>query len=439
MNKKNNRRPTRKEEEFRKELITIINFNHQCYSLIRGAKSKVELHNMYIYELDKRFNIISDYSMHNKMNHIEISNFSVFFDYNNINKSLEIASNYFHALSALSYNYQKQDSLAIKHISLKELLCGKTWNDYNIDQLESSINYFYGKERISDEKSFFEVYYKGSCLGCQEGYEIYDSIRKDIKEFIVSNDLQEYKTICKKWYGKTYNEDLVKLNPHFLQDRVEYDILSDLQVTLLFLKKANIYDKYIEKLRCAYTNNTPLIKLKNRYKELDITKYNFPNFIVNLDLNFNLSLDLLKDEIEHIYNFIHNSKDKDYNILFEKNIISKESSNVIKSTSNKSIALAIFKEKFESIEDINLELRVNIELFVLNLFLFDCQLLCLTQNEIDSILKNEFPDSLYEPAEFVSSKRDTYKNLLHTIVNQKYLTYTVGLNTDEILPQWCHL
>lgn len=207
MNKKNNRRPTRKEEEFRKELITIINFNHQCYSLIRGAKSKVELHNMYIYELDKRFNIISDYSMHNKMNHIEISNFSVFFDYNNINKSLEIASNYFHALSALSYNYQKQDSLAIKHISLKELLCGKTWNDYNIDQLESSINYFYGKERISDEKSFFEVYYKGSCLGCQEGYEIYDSIRKDIKEFIVSNDLQEYKTICKKWYGKTYNED----------------------------------------------------------------------------------------------------------------------------------------------------------------------------------------------------------------------------------------
>jgi len=441
--KRKNKPPTNKEKDFRKDLVKFIDFNHPCYDLIRSSKSKIELQTVYIYELQKRNELIRDFCGFDKINYNKKVNFFEIFDLNDINKSLSIVENYFNALHNLSYNFELQDSLAIKHISLKELLCGLIWQDRNLDTLEDNINNFYKYNKVDDEKLFFEVYYKGACLGCYEGYELYDAIRNDVKDFIVSNNLEEYKNLCKKWYENSYDEAKVRINPDFLQDRVEEDIFSDLKITLVYLRKANLYDKYIDKLRCAYINRTPLIKLKNRYKNLDITQHNFPNFIVNLDLNFNLPLETLKNEIEVIYDFIHNSNDKDYNILFEKDIVSKRIPNLMKSTNNKnnSTILNCLKEKYCYIENINdSELKINIEFFVLYLFIFDCQLVGMTQGDIEDILNDVFGESLMtSKAEYISKKAKIYSDLFDLIINKKYLTYTTGLNTDEILPQWCSI
>jgi hypothetical protein len=428
-------------QKYRKELIKTLDFNHKCYDLVRSSTSKVELQTIYIFELKKRFELIDDFCRFQKIDYSTIKNFSSILNFDDLNDALSTVDNYFNALCALSYNYEKQDSLAIKHVSLKELLCKTIWYDRNHDELEHWINEFYKYQRIDDEKLFFEVYDKGYYLtNCDEGYELYCSIKEDLTEFMKKDNLLGYKELCKKWYGDYYDEGKVKLNPVFLRDRFEEDIFSDLEVTLSYLKKANLYEKYIIKLQCAYTNNTPLIKLKNKSKKLDISKYNFPNFLVNLDLNFNLPLDVLKDEIEHIYNFIHRTNNKDYDILFEKDISSKKTKNIIQPTSNKSKALSLFREKYEDLEKKDMELKINIEHFVLKLFVFDCQLLCSTHDDIEYLLENEFLNSSISlDGEYVSKKGKIYTDMFDVIINQKYLTYTTGLNTDEILPQWCNL
>jgi hypothetical protein len=77
---------------------------------------------------------------------------------------------------------------------------------------------------------------------------------------------------------------------------------------------------------------------------------------------------------------------------------------------------------------------------VLKLFVFDCQLLCSTHDDIEYLLENEFLNSSISlDGEYVSKKGKIYTDMFDVIINQKYLTYTTGLNTDEILPQWCNL
>ena len=68
------------------------------------------------------------------------------------------------------------------------------------------------------------------------------------------------------------------------------------------------------------------------------------------------------------------------------------------------------------------------------MFNFDCQLLALTQSDIEKIFQKEFDDSIIsQDGEFFSQKRKHYKNILKIIIEEKYLSYILGININEIL------
>ena len=432
---KNNRRPTKKEEEYRAHVLKIVNFQHECYSFLRNAETRVELESIFLYELEKRNILLNHYFELNSINNKDISSFNIFNICADLKQAFEFSENYLSSLFNFSINHLVKNSIEISHISLKLLLCNREWNDYDLDNLENLVNNFYKHKRNDDEKLFFDIYSKGFCINCNEGYELYDEIRKKIKIFIISDNLKEYKEICKIWYADTYDENKVILNHVFLQDRVELDILSDLKITLKYMQKAKIYDFYIEKIKSFYVYNKPKNKINIRVKDFDSSKYNVPNLLTNLDINFNLPLDVIKSEIENIYNYLNSSVEKDYNLLFQdKRIFNTENIEIFNKSSNRSKLIMHLRDKFENLNIDEQKLKINIEYFVLLLFNFDCQLLALTQSDIEKIFQKEFDDSIIsQDGEFFSQKRKHYKNILKIIIEEKYLSYILGININEIL------
>lgn len=406
------RPPTITEKEYRQELLKILDFDHKCYELILSADNEYSLQNSFLFEIKKRYFFITNYFDNENIN----GHKCLFSDDNlkDVKSCIKTAKNYFEYLSKNTEYFFTE----YKHISLKKLLVNHDFNDYNLTSLENAINHFFifpeSIENLDDCK-FFEYYSKGNIFGDQEGYDNYEKIKNELYEYIIKDDFSELKEICKKYFGKNYNENKVYLHQEFIYRYINQYILNDLKITIKYLRDANLYEKYIDVLKEAYDKYIRVKEVKTISDEIALNKYDIINNNVSIKLDFSLPLNYLIKHIEHIYTYVNNSEfEDDYKLLFGQNQVIKKY-NPFEQVGNQSNITKYFNELFEN-KDVSKDKKKFIILknnLVANLLNFDALFLCATYENIDDILRKKFEDTLI--LKYLSKKEEKFEYIFNLI------------------------
>jgi len=416
--------PTKKKKEYRREVFRKLDFNNKCYKKIRNSFNLYELELNFYRELKNRYFLINCYLEENKIDIAELNDFSFTLNFDNLEECNEIVDNYFSVLNDLNNVYSSnKNGFFIEHISLKELLCNCSWSDENLDKLENGIKHFFDSYKNNNDSTddcydddilkFFDYYSKGIVFGKVNGYEIYNEIKIDIYNYLISNDLKVYKDINKKRFGKMFDENKVILDEYRIKDIIEKDILSNLEETLKYLEVSNNFKKYEVVLKEYFNSYARVNKLSTITEH---KHYDSINKIVNFSLDFNLSLETIIEQVKTAYNFFHDEKIKtDYDLLFKSKINPKsfDFSSIFYS-GNKSKALNFLKEKYDYGTEKGI-LKTKIEYLVLLLFNFDCFFLCFSDDNIEEILSVEFVENYV--GKNLSNKSKHYFYILNLIKN----------------------
>lgn len=426
-------RPSKKLDYYQSLVSDKLNIQHNCYSLIKSATTFYELEQIFIFELDNRFNIIRDLKKKQNSNQ-NINNITNILDIYSLEKPEVVVDNlerYLYYLSSVSDNFIKEKSFSIKSISLEELLFNKNWSrDYYTRLFEHLDSFF--KIETNGEIKFSDFYDLSDILKLPlDNYELYKSIRKDIIEYVTGNK-EIFKNIYKSAFDSHYSEELVTYSISFLNRWLDDDIFSSLKKTISLLKEYNLFEKYKIQLQQAYVFKGSNITVESKSNKLDIAKYSIPKKIIDLQLNFSYSLKHLQNEIAEIYRFVNESDNLEYNLLFSESFDKIE--NIIKHPANRLKITKIIANKYENLgNEKEKKIKVLVEYFLVQLFCFDSLLFNAKQKDIEMQLFNEYYEFSFEEGDFFPEKSSYYSELLEIIIFQKYKEFSHSKLIEKLL------
>lgn len=418
--KKYQRPPTLIEKKYREKLFEILDANNVIYELLKNAKTTYEVETIFINELKNRYKYIKSY-----IKSVEISNCKNIFDIfpaQNDEFILNHMKNYFFFLQSTNLDFIVHNSIEIKHISLHELLFGRIWStDYLKKIMKSCKHHNYFLEE-------YEILHVNP-----NHFDLYINIKNDLIDFI-SNNIDIYKEFCKEWYGHYYDETKISIKKDFLDFWLEDKIFMNLKKTIRLLENCNLLDKYINSLQKMFILCEPINNIETKSNKIDIGQWRQPNKIATVTLNFNYSLETLQNELKNIYQFMQETDELDYSLLFNQTFDPREE--IIKSPGNKSTIYDCLNNKYENIVDKSKKkLTILSEYLSLQLFIFDSYFFGASASNIENALdKIYFNDSLNKNGvEYFSTKSKLYEILLNIITNQDFTLFSNGKIPKELL------
>lgn len=367
-------------EETKSKILEVASYKQECYNFIRSSKSKEELDENFLIELKNRYRIISQLDEKNQYDIIVKEKLKYNEDTKNYTTSQENIDNlnsYFEALQKYAKFYTENSYFNVKHISLKQLLMNTEFNDIDVQKF---INHITMKSRLTDLYEDFDPASVGHIFDRYDEYEIYLDIKKDIKDFFIQN-VSVFDNLAVKYYPN-YKNSKNEIDLFFLEEIIERKVLNDYKETLKYLDKAKLSDKYFNYLENAYKKNILCSNIELRNPMSNELEFNKDNKVLSIALNFNQSKKDFLTYISDVYDVVNVNRDSESQSFVKK-------TSIIPAFNNRMKLKKVLDTKFN---DSNL--KKNIELFVIHLFIFDLSLLNFSYADIEKLLRNEFAEDI---------------------------------------------
>lgn len=373
------------------------------------SKSEAELNKNFLLELELRHRTIkllleNDTIPDNMFENIK---------FDTTEKYLNIIKNYFRLIK--EFRFVKDSEIKIKHISLKKLLFNAEFKDIVIDTLNYNIKRFYPDSILNQKTMFFDAHSFGVIFDREREFELYSKIKKSIFNYIYNGNIELFESHGKNYIGSNYKNTFEYKD--YINNFIEDEIFNDLSITIDYLKKIDLYHKCIGQLSEAYdtfVGRTQIITLGT-----DTFDYNDKN-MVSIEMNFNLSIEVLQEQLKYIYK-VHSSSMNDYELLFN-NDKNKEFNNIqiIRELGNGTKLKSFLKNELLDLEINDRNILIENQFNVIKLFFFDAIYLGLSGNDIDKILVEKYND-LGLNENILRDKKIYYEEILKVIRNKKFL------------------
>ncbi|MFY4779796.1 hypothetical protein ACOTVZ_11955 [Aliarcobacter butzleri] len=383
--------------------------DHEAYQSILESKSEAELNKNFLLELELRHRTIkllleNDTIPDNMFENIK---------FDTTEKYLNIIKNYFRLIK--EFRFVKDSEIKIKHISLKKLLFNAEFKDIVIDTLNYNIKRFYPDSILNQKTMFFDAHSFGVIFDREREFELYSKIKKSIFNYIYNGNIELFESHGKNYIGSNYKNTFEYKD--YINNFIEDEIFNDLSITIDYLKKIDLYHKCIGQLSEAYdtfVGRTQIITLGT-----DTFDYNDKN-MVSIEMNFNLSIEVLQEQLKYIYK-VHSSSMNDYELLFN-NDKNKEFNNIqiIRELGNGTKLKSFLKNELLDLEINDRNILIENQFNVIKLFFFDAIYLGLSGNDIDKILVEKYND-LGLNENILRDKKIYYEEILKVIRNKKFL------------------
>ncbi|MCG3684227.1 hypothetical protein [Aliarcobacter butzleri] len=383
--------------------------DHEAYQSILESKSEAELNKNFLLELELRHRTIkllleNDTIPDNMFENIK---------FDTTEKYLNIIKNYFRLIK--EFRFVKDSEIKIKHISLKKLLFNAEFKDIVIDTLNYNIKRFYPDSILNQKTMFFDAHSFGIIFDREREFELYSKIKKSIFNYIYNGNIELFESHGKNYIGSNYKNTFEYKD--YINNFIEDEIFNDLSITIDYLKKIDLYHKCIGQLSEAYdtfVGRTQIITLGT-----DTFDYNDKN-MVSIEMNFNLSIEVLQEQLKYIYK-VHSSSMNDYELLFN-NDKNKEFNNIqiIRELGNGTKLKSFLKNELLDLEINDRNILIENQFNVIKLFFFDAIYLGLSGNDIDKILVEKYND-LGLNENILRDKKIYYEEILKVIRNKKFL------------------